>query len=195
MIFVLEEIMHAQSKIFQTELAKIFAGDHERIKIVFFQVSAKLAALYLVLTPEKSCHEKERRHDDRSNDVGAKLALERFDHTTNIFPVALATGLRPRPVRNAVSMKNGSQSRGYNVLLAPRLTDQRFPAKLEMLIFSNVTSAGRESAYATALATSPGEIILWRGHFPSVCVQMFVSVEAGRKLVTWFFRSRPPSCP
>jgi len=72
------------------------------------------------------------------------------------------------PVRNAVP-GNGSQSRGYNVLLlAPRLTDQKFPAKLEMLIFSNVTSAGRDSAYATALATSSGEIILWRGHFPSM---------------------------
>src|SRR5439155_24030090 len=80
------------------------------------------------------------------------------------------------------SLENGSQRRGYNVLLAPRLTDQRFPAKLEMLIFSNVTSAGRESAYATALATSPGEIILWRGHFPSICVQMLVSVAAGQTL-------------
>ena len=70
------------------------------------------------------------------------------------------------PVRKRSPWENGSQSRGYNVLLAPRLMDQRFPAKLEMLILSKVTSAGRESAYATALATSSGEIILWRGHFP-----------------------------
>jgi hypothetical protein len=47
-------------------------------------------------------------------------------------------------------------------------TDHRFPVKLGILIFSNVTLAGRESAYATALATSSGEIILWRGHFPSM---------------------------
>jgi hypothetical protein len=64
--------------------------------------------------------------------------------------------------------KNGSQSRGYNIVSAPRLMGHRFPAKLEMLILSNATSVGRESAYATALETSSGEIILWRGHFPSI---------------------------
>src|SRR5437870_11696319 len=72
--------------------------------------------------------------------------------------------LSHRPAARCVpersSWKNGSQRRGYKVVLRPRLIGHRFPAKLEMLILSKVTSAGRESAYATALATSSGEIIL-----------------------------------
>ena len=59
-ILVLEEVMHAQPKIFQAELAKILASDGERIEVVLFQVSPKLAALFLVFAPEKSCYQKEQ---------------------------------------------------------------------------------------------------------------------------------------
>ena len=58
-------------------------------------------------------------------------------------------------------------------------TTQRFPVKLERVIFSKATSAGRESAYATAPATSSGEIILSRGQSPSTLFQIPVSVAAG----------------
>ena len=53
-ILVLEEVMHAQPKIFRTELAEILASDDEWIEIVLFQVSPKLAASFLVLTPQKA---------------------------------------------------------------------------------------------------------------------------------------------
>ena len=58
MIFVHEKIMHAQPKISKAKLSKILAGDHERIEIVLFQVSPKLAALFFVFSPEKSCYQK-----------------------------------------------------------------------------------------------------------------------------------------
>src|SRR4051794_39208970 len=71
-------------------------------------------------------------------------------------------------VSGTQSLKNWLTEPWLQLVLRPRLMGHRFPAKLEMLILSKVTSAGRESAYATALATSSGEIILWRGHFPSI---------------------------
>src|SRR6266487_841131 len=109
-VFILEEIMHPKPKILQTELAEILAGDDEWIEIVLFQVSAKLAALFLVLTPKKACCQKEHRHNDRRDDVDTEFALQSFDHRTNIFPAAFATGLRPMPVRSAVPGKTAHRA-------------------------------------------------------------------------------------
>ena len=75
----------------------------------------------------------------------------------NSFP-AVATGLRPVSFGKVTSLGNGSQSRGYNFQRC--LSDHRFPVRLDSVMFSSVMSAGREMAYATALATSCGEIIL-----------------------------------
>ena len=97
MILVLEKIMHAQPKISKAELAKILAGDHERIEIVLFQVSSKLAALFFVFSPEKSCYQKQQRHNDRRDNIDTKFALHSLDHGTNIFGAALATGLQRMP--------------------------------------------------------------------------------------------------
>src|SRR5262249_25919719 len=48
MIFVLEEVMHPQPKIFQAKLAKILPCDGKRIEVVLFEISAKLAPPLLV---------------------------------------------------------------------------------------------------------------------------------------------------
>src|SRR5206468_10240400 len=74
-IFVLEEVMHAQPEIFHAEFAKVFARNGKRIEIVLFEISAKLATAFLVFSPSKSCRQKEQRHDDRGDDVNTKLAL------------------------------------------------------------------------------------------------------------------------
>src|SRR5437762_8352082 len=96
MIFVLEEVMHAQAKIFQAEFAEVFAGDREGIEIVLFEISAKLATPFFVFSPSKSCRQKEQRYDDRSDDVNTELALQSLNHferrscaTNQIFPVRL----------------------------------------------------------------------------------------------------------
>jgi hypothetical protein len=94
--------MHAQAKISQAELAKILARDREWIEIVLFQVSAEFTTLFLVFAPEKSCYQKEQRHNDRCDNIDTELALHRSGHTTNIFPAALATDLQPMHVRNTV---------------------------------------------------------------------------------------------
>ena len=59
-IFILEEVMHAQPEIFQAELAEILAGDGEWIEIVLFQISPEFSPPFLVLTPEKPCYQKEQ---------------------------------------------------------------------------------------------------------------------------------------
>ena len=60
MIFVFEEVMHPQPEIFQTELAKVFARDGERVEIVLVQVFTKLASPFLVLSPQKTERQKEQ---------------------------------------------------------------------------------------------------------------------------------------
>jgi hypothetical protein len=72
--------MHPQPKIFQAELAKIFSGNGKRIKIVFVKISAKFSASFLVFAPEKASHQKQKRDDDRGDDVDGHLAFERFNH-------------------------------------------------------------------------------------------------------------------
>ena len=53
MIFVLEEVMHAQPEILQAEFTKVFAGDRERIEIVLFEILPKLTLPLFVFSPEK----------------------------------------------------------------------------------------------------------------------------------------------
>src|ERR1700719_1808439 len=81
MIFVLQEVMHSESEIFQTEFAKVFARDRERVEIVLFEISPKLPSPFLVFSPEKTSREKEQRDNNRSDHIDAKLALEGFNHT------------------------------------------------------------------------------------------------------------------
>jgi hypothetical protein len=101
-IFVLKEVMHAQPEIFQAELAEIFAGHREWIEIVLFQVSPELAALFLVLAPEKPCYQKEKRYNNRGDDVDTEFALQSLDHRTNISFAAVASGLRPFPLAKVI---------------------------------------------------------------------------------------------
>jgi len=44
------------------------------------------------------------------------------------------------------ALKSAAHSRGYIAVRVPMLLGQRFPAKLEILMPSNVTSVGQESA-------------------------------------------------
>ena len=78
--------MHSEPEIFQAEFAKVLARDGERIKIVLFQVSAEFAALLFVFPPKKAHGEKEKRDEDRRDDVNAELALQSFDHRWALIP-------------------------------------------------------------------------------------------------------------
>src|SRR6516162_7503448 len=60
MILILEEVMRAQPEVFQTEFTKVLARDHERVEIVLFEISAKLATAFLVFSPEKARGQKEQ---------------------------------------------------------------------------------------------------------------------------------------
>src|SRR6185437_10626733 len=179
MIFVLKKVVHAQSEIFQAEFPEVFACNREGIEIVLFQIPAKLAALFLVLTPQKAYCQKGHRDNDRRDDVNTQFTLQSLDHVTNIFCAAVAN--RPAPVPPETrSVEDGSQHPGQALCRRQGcLTDHRFPVRLDNVLFSHATSVGRESAYATALATSCGLIIFSRGHLPSIWVQMSVSVAAG----------------
>src|SRR6266545_401395 len=55
MVFVLEEVMHAQPEILWAELPKILASDREWIEIVLFEISPELATPFFVFSPGKSC--------------------------------------------------------------------------------------------------------------------------------------------
>src|SRR5262249_13913579 len=123
MIFVLEEVMHAQPEIFQAELAEVFARYCERIEIVLVQVSAELAASLFVLAPQKTERQKEQRYDDRRDDVDRKLALQGIDHSLNILCAAVATGLWPVISTARRSTDDGSQSSWLQRLLPATLPD------------------------------------------------------------------------
>src|SRR5215471_5030914 len=124
MIFVFEEVMHAQSEIFQAELAEVFACYCERIEIVLVQVSAELAASLFVLAPQKTERQKEQRYDNRGDDVNRKLVLQGIDHILNILCAAVVTGRWPVILDDTRSTKDGPGNRGYNVFLMPTLRDQ-----------------------------------------------------------------------
>src|SRR5262249_35699714 len=123
MIFVLEEVMHAQPEIFQAELAEVFARYCERIEIVLVQVSAELAASLFVLAPQKTERQKEQRYDDRRDDINRKLALQGIDHSLNILCAAVATGLWPVIPTATGSTESGSQSSWLQRLLPATLPD------------------------------------------------------------------------
>ena len=72
--------MHAQPEIFQTEFAKVFARNCERVEIVLFQVLPKLAAALFVFSPHKSSRQEDQRYDDRSDNVDGEFTLERLNH-------------------------------------------------------------------------------------------------------------------
>ena len=64
MILVLEEVVHAEPEIFQTQLAKILARNGERIEVVFFQVASEFPPALLVFSPNKTGSQKEERRND-----------------------------------------------------------------------------------------------------------------------------------
>jgi hypothetical protein len=64
MILVLEEVMHTQPEIFQTELAKVLPSNNKRIEVVLFEISPKLAPPLFIFAPQKTEAQKEKRYDD-----------------------------------------------------------------------------------------------------------------------------------
>src|SRR5229473_3848778 len=84
MIFILEEVMHAQPKILQAEFSEVFTSDRERIEVVFLKISPKLAAAFLVFPPNEADGEEKQRYNDRGQNVDRKLALQGVNHITNI---------------------------------------------------------------------------------------------------------------
>ena len=95
MIFVFQKVMRAEPKILQAKLAEILARNCKWIEIVLFQVPTEFASSFLVFPPEKTRRQKERRHNDGCDYIDTKLALQRFNHRTNISFATVATGLRP----------------------------------------------------------------------------------------------------
>src|SRR4029453_6984449 len=115
MILVFEEIVHPQPEIFQAELAKVFARDGKRVKIVLVEIFAKLASPFLVLSPQKTERQKEQRYNDRSDDVNRKLALQGVDHIANILFTAVPSAGRQSSETAKHCFGNGSQSHGYKL--------------------------------------------------------------------------------
>src|SRR5215469_1913853 len=85
MIFVFEEVMHSQPKIFQAKLAKILSSNNKRIEVVLFEISPKLASPFFVFAPQEAESQKEQRYNDRRNDVDRELTLQSVDHIANIL--------------------------------------------------------------------------------------------------------------
>src|SRR5438874_5040092 len=169
MILILQEIVHPEPEIFETEFAKVFATDCEWIEIIFFQISSELATSLLVFSPDKTRHQKQQGDNDGSDNVNTELALQRLNHRTNISFAAVATGLRSVSARkNCVLAKRLTEPWLQCILPETCAMPQIFPARLESVMFSSATSAGRDSAKTTALAISSGEIILSRGQLPSI---------------------------
>src|SRR6266404_9275754 len=128
--------MHSQPEIFRTELAKILATDCERIEIVLLKISSKFAPALLVFSPKESGNQKQQRDNNRCDHIDAELALQGIYHGNgrNIGILSVCpTGLQPAVHHSYVPATISS-------------TNYRFPARLERLIFSSATSAGRESA-------------------------------------------------
>src|SRR6516225_3979605 len=94
MIFVLEEVMHAQPEILQAEFAEVFPRHSKRIEVILFEISPKLASPLLVFAPQKTEAQKEQRYDDRRDDINRKLALEGVDHILNILFTAVSSACR-----------------------------------------------------------------------------------------------------
>src|SRR6516164_105162 len=191
MIFVLEEVMHAQPEIFQAELAKVLSSNSERIEVVLFEISPKFAPTFLVFAPHKADAEKKCRHDDRRDHVDPKFALQGVNHdcvsiihAREIYDTWPAKAMRRRialPKRFARSLQRGFVSRSFRSAYAssPHFSYHRFPTRLESVMFSTSVSVGRAKANATASATCVAFIMRSRGHFPSTWLQMSVSVAAG----------------
>src|SRR5437016_4398901 len=80
MVFVLQEIMHSEPKIFQTELAKVLATNCERVEIIFVEVSPEFPAAFLVFSPNETGREKDQRRDNGRDYVDSDLALQCANH-------------------------------------------------------------------------------------------------------------------
>ena len=73
--------MHAEPEIFQIELREVVAIDGIRIEIVFLEAATLLRAALLIFAPEKTHCVESARHNDRSDHIDGKLALQGFNHT------------------------------------------------------------------------------------------------------------------
>ncbi len=80
MILVLEEIVHPKAEIVQIELAKVFARNSERIKIVLLEIAPKFSAAFFVFSPNETGSEKNDRGDNRRDHVDSDLALQCVNH-------------------------------------------------------------------------------------------------------------------
>src|SRR5689334_13870865 len=84
--------MHSKPKIVEVELAKIFTGYRERVKVVLLQVATEFAASLLIFPPDETGDQENRRRNDRRDNVNSDLVLERGDHSAlhhHKFPAAL----------------------------------------------------------------------------------------------------------
>jgi hypothetical protein len=79
-VLVLKKVMHPQSEIVQIELAEVFTGDCERIKVVFLEVSSESFSALLVFSPNESGSEEKHGGNDRGDDVNSDFALKGLNH-------------------------------------------------------------------------------------------------------------------
>ena len=107
MIFVLQEVMHAQPKILQTELAKIFATYRKRIEIVLLEISSKLVTSFLVFAPEKTERQKQQGYDDRRDDIDRELTLQGINHdcASIIHARRIYDTQRPKAMRRRIALR------------------------------------------------------------------------------------------
>src|SRR5262249_31658089 len=141
MIFVFEEVMHSQPKIFQAKLAKILSSNNKRIEVVLFEISPKLASPFFVFAPQEAESQKEQRYNDRRNDVDRELTLQSVDHIANILFITVGIGLRPISCPCSSETARRAVATDYP---APKLHyHHRFPTRLESVMFSTSVSVGR----------------------------------------------------
>src|SRR5205807_10515579 len=62
-IVVLQKVMHPEAKVVQIELAKVFACDRERIKIVLLKIATELSPTLLVSSPNETGDQKNDQRD------------------------------------------------------------------------------------------------------------------------------------
>ena len=99
-IFVLQEIMHSEPKIFETELAKVLATNCERIEVVFIQISSEFPSAFLVFSPNETGREKDQRRDNGRDHVDSDLALQRANHGS--YPVERSTIATPLQISSCI---------------------------------------------------------------------------------------------
>src|SRR5207302_4266778 len=99
-IFLLQEIMHSEPKIFETEVAKVLATNCERVEVVSIQISPEFPAPFLVFSPNETGREKDQRRDDGRDHVDSDLALQCANHGS--YPVERTTIATPLQISSCI---------------------------------------------------------------------------------------------